>query len=156
MSSLRVRPAVPSDAETLAAVQREASLAALAHIFPPERYPFPDDSVNRRWRDAVGGHDHEVFVAERDGDVAGMVAVRDGDELRGLFVRPSRWGDGTAVALHDQAVRRGAHQLWVLAENWRARRFYERRGWCLDGREQTCPYPPYPLEVRYGLESRSG
>jgi hypothetical protein len=29
----------------LLAVQRAAAVDAFAHVFPPERYPFPDDAI---------------------------------------------------------------------------------------------------------------
>jgi diamine N-acetyltransferase len=39
----------------------------------------------------------------------------------------------------------------VLEENQRARRFYERRGWRLDGRRTRTPFPPHPPMVGYTL-----
>jgi len=45
---VNVRPAGPDEADTLLAIQREAAVDAFAHIYPPERYPFPDDAVRRR------------------------------------------------------------------------------------------------------------
>jgi hypothetical protein len=37
--------------------------------------------------------------------------------------------------------------LWVLEANGRARRFYEREGWTLEGGTRTTPLGP--SEVRY-------
>jgi hypothetical protein len=42
----------------------------------------------------------------------------------------------------------------VLEQNARARRFYERRGWVLDGTERVVPFPPHPLDVGYTLSLR--
>jgi RimJ/RimL family protein N-acetyltransferase len=42
--------------------------------------------------------------------------------------------------------------LWCLADNARARRFYERRGWTLDGGERVAPFPPHPLDVGYSID----
>jgi hypothetical protein len=44
--------------------------------------------------------------------------------------------------------------LWVLAENARARRFYERGGWTADGVTRTEAIGGEPvLQLRYLLES---
>lgn len=56
-----------------------------------------------------------------------------------LFVRPEWWGRGVAPVLHESAVsemsRRGfsAARLFTPSLQVRARRFYERRGWCVTG-----------------------
>ena len=46
-------------------------------------------------------------------------------------------------------------RLWVLEENHRARRFYEKRGWRLNGETRVVPYPPNPLDVGYTYVRRS-
>jgi hypothetical protein len=40
----------------------------------------------------------------------------------------------------------------VLEQNARARRFYERRGWRLNGDARVAPFPPYPIDVGYTIE----
>jgi hypothetical protein len=37
-------------------------------------------------------------------------------------------------------------------ENARARRFYEKRGWRLNGNERVVPFPPHPLDVGYSID----
>ena len=49
-----IRRSGADEAETQFAIQRDACLPALAHIFPPELYPFPDDEIRRRWREFTG------------------------------------------------------------------------------------------------------
>jgi len=152
--SLRVRPARPDDAERLFEIQRDASLAALAEIFPPDRYPFPDDEVRARWRRFVA--ERNVLVAEDVSQILGMIAFSPGS-LDALYVAPGEWGRGVGSRLHDEAVaalRELAEEarVWVLVENHGARRFYERRGWRLDGRERVVvEYPPHPIDVGYTL-----
>jgi hypothetical protein len=41
--------------------------------------------------------------------------------------------------------------LWTLEDNARARWFYERRGWRLNGETRVVPFPPSPLDVGYQL-----
>jgi diamine N-acetyltransferase len=130
------------DAERHFEVQRAASLAALRHIYGDE--PFPDDAVREQWRCFQG----TVLVAERGGDVVGVAGI-DGDRLVGFYVLPGWWGTGVADELHDAAVERGARTLWCLEENHRARRFYEKRGWRLNGETRVVPFPPRPLDVGY-------
>jgi GNAT superfamily N-acetyltransferase len=140
---------VSGRAELLADIQKAASLAGLGHIYPPERYPYPDEAVLARWRDST----HAIFLDE---DELGFAAVA-GEWLNGLYVRPEAWGTGVATRLHDRAVeaiRAGGHaraRLWVLEDNVRARRFYERRGWLLDGTTRVVEFPPHPLDVGYSL-----
>jgi diamine N-acetyltransferase len=152
-----LRPAEPDEAEAAVAVQRAASLAALAHIFPPDRYPFPDEAVLDRWRTALADPARRVVLAERAGTPVGVLLTAP-DWLEGLYVVPEEWGSGVAVLLHDEAVRaareRGVEHLhlWVLEDNHRARRFYERRGWKPNERRRRVPYPPHPDDVGYTLE----
>jgi len=140
--------------ELLAEIQEAASLAGLAHIYPPERHPFPREAVLERWRSYTGA----IFL-----DPAGRGFSAIGDEwLNGLYVRPESWGTGVAGALHDRAVaalrEAGVEtaRLWVLEENARARRFYEKRGWRPDGSTRVVEYPPNPLDVGYSLDLGSG
>jgi putative acetyltransferase len=131
-----------NDAERHFHVQRAASLAALKHIYGDE--PFPDDAVRDQWKTFAG----TVLVAERDGSVVGIAGI-DGDWLAGFYVLPEWWGTGVADELHAAAVEHGARTLWCLEENHRARRFYEKRGWRLNGETRVVPFPPHPLDVGY-------
>ena len=135
------------DADLLAEIQEEASLAGAAHIYPPELYPFPAEAVRARWRAFDGW-----AVVEPDG----FAAVVDG-WLEALYVRPAAWGTGLADRLHASAEaelrRRGTPRarLWVLEGNGRARRFYERHGWRPDGTSRVVEFPPHPLDLGYEL-----
>jgi RimJ/RimL family protein N-acetyltransferase len=42
-------------------------------------------------------------------------------------------------------------KLWVLEENRRARRFYEKHGWRRNGEARVVEYPPNPLDVGYSF-----
>jgi GNAT superfamily N-acetyltransferase len=149
-----IRLARADEAEVLFAIQKTASLAGLEQIFPPERFPYPDDAVRQRWREVVAAAGHQAFVADEDGRAVGVAAI-EGDWLHGFYVLPERWGGAVASALHEavlDAIRAtgatSAH-LWVLEANARARRFYERRGWRENGTTRVVPYPPNPLDVGY-------
>ena len=148
------RLATAADAVALRDLERAANLAALGHVFPPERYPFPDDAVLARWVLVLAEPGVDVLVLDGpDGLMA--YAAHDDCWLRHLAVHPRHWGDGLATAGVEAAQaamrRRGSTQasLWCLAENHRARRLYEHLGWRATGEQQDAPWPPHPVEVRY-------
>src|SRR5438309_2968461 len=155
--NIALRPATAADATTLLEIQREASLAAFPHIFPPGLYPFPSDQVLRKWLEQLAAPDSRVVIAERNGHPVGAAAYgpRRFDQL---WIVPSEWGSGLSQVVYDEVLRgllelsSGVCRLWVLAENHRARRFYERRGWRADGRRMRTPYPPTPELVGYSLD----
>jgi RimJ/RimL family protein N-acetyltransferase len=150
----RFRPATEADAYALCRLERAANLAALGHVFPPERYPFPDDAVLSRWFLVLA--DEQVDVLVVDGE-AGLVcyAAHDDDWLRHLAVHPAHWGRGLGAAAVEAATAamaaRGAREvsLWCLEENRRARRHYERLGWRPADERREASWPPYPVEMRY-------
>jgi GNAT superfamily N-acetyltransferase len=151
-----VRPARPDEADTLLAIQREAAVDAFAHVYPPERYPFPDEAIRAVWAEALAAPEIEVYVAEVDGEPVGAVSVGRG-YLSTLYVRPSSQGTGVGSALHDLALERlralgfREARLWTLRENHSGRRFYERRGWRLTNETRVVPYPPNPVDVEYAI-----
>jgi GNAT superfamily N-acetyltransferase len=90
-------------------------------------------------------------VAEDGGRIVGLCGAgpsRDDDgegvgELYAIYVDPERWGDGTATALEGAAREHLRGQgfseatLRTVAANARARRFYERCGWHVDGASKS-------------------
>ena len=154
MQRATIRAARSDEVETLLRIQRTAAVAAFAHIFPPERYPFPDGAVRDDWRAALSDRDVEVYLAELDGEPVASVSVGHG-YLRTLCVLPTHWRSGLGSALHDHALARlramnvAEAKLWTLADNMSAREFYERRGWRETGNTREVPFPPYPVDVEY-------
>jgi GNAT superfamily N-acetyltransferase len=108
-----------------------------------------------------------VFVYERDGRIEGFGWVGPSEdepgsgELYAIYVTASNWGTGVGrelmdVAEHWLGERFTSAILWVLAENARARRFYEKRGWALDGATKDDDRGTFVLhEVRYRRDFRS-
>lgn len=87
--------------------------------------------------------DHRLHVATSDsGVLAGFVYV-GGGRLHAIHVHPEWTGRGVGSALMAVA-RRSLRELgferaslWVLADNERACRFYERDGWVLSGQARV-------------------
>lgn len=149
-----IRRAGLADLDTLFAIQKESAVAGYERVFPPELYPFPEGEVRESLRRQL---EEPGTVALLDEDGRGFALVGAG-RLHRLYVRPSAWGDGVGAALHDHALAAlrdsgaDAASLWVLVDNMRARGFYERRGWRLNGAERSVPSPPNPLEVGYSID----
>jgi putative acetyltransferase len=152
-----IREARVDEGPILAAVQELASLAALAHVFPPETYPYPREAVRARWAAAVMEPETRTLIAVSGEEPVGAACVTDG-WLEGLYVVPERWGTGLADELHDRALDEvqglgsASCRLWVLEDNHRARRFYERRGWRENGETRVVEFPPNPLDIGYSLD----
>jgi|SRR5580692_8637683 len=97
------------------------------------------DVLGASWPHPVSGAGQEGLVAE----------------LYALYVRPARWSTGTGRALMDRVIARTSAAgyrdivLWVLEENARARRFYERAGYSADGATNVLDRLGGVLEVRY-------
>jgi GNAT superfamily N-acetyltransferase len=157
LTDLGLRPARAHDAPHLLAIQRAASVAAFAHIYPPELYPFPDAEVLRLWEEALDDPSVDVYLAVVDGKPVGSVSVDDA-WLRTLYVLPALWSRGVGSALLEHGLQRmrerGARfaKLWTLEENEAGRRFYERRGWALTDETRVVPFPPHPIDVQYAKE----
>ena len=89
---------------------------------------------------------HPMTTDGEDGSVA---------ELYALYVRPAWWSTGTGRALMERALARtsGAGYrsvtLWVLRDNHRARRFYERAGFAPDGATNVLRRLDGVIELRY-------
>ena len=175
-----IRPEGPDDAEAVAGVHVRAWQACYAGIMPDEVLSRLNVAVwAQRRRDlgtADGDHPFRTLLAEADdAAVIGFTTVgpyrnnQDRDdldhryaEILTMYVEPAHWGTGAGRELMAAAVAeltgRGWAEvrLWVLADNRRARRFYERAGLAADGETSTYELqrsvgrPPLGLtELRY-------
>jgi GNAT superfamily N-acetyltransferase len=101
-----------------------------------------------------------MLLAEEDGELLGMTICgesRDADagEVRIMFAAAGAWGRGVGSALMAAALddlrERGYSEatVWSFADNERANRFYESRGFKRDGGEKREAVWAGLLEVRY-------
>lgn len=150
-----IRGATVDDAAAIAAVDVASWRAAYAGLMP-DGYLDAMSVAGKTaaWerslqREASRGK--RTIVAMKRGRVIGYATVGpDVESNRGLlylmYVAPERWGRGAGVALmagaRDALIELGHAEaaLWVLEANERARRFYERDGWRVDGASQTNDY----------------
>ena len=145
---MRLRVAVPEDAETLLGLMREGFEGYRS--FAPAGWE-PEMPPVERYAERLAAPTTFCLVAEDDGAAAGHVGFLP-TELAGhpdaapglahlwqLFVRPAYWGTGLAAELLGRAVEeartRGfdGMRLYTPAGQARARRFYEREGFAVVG-----------------------
>jgi ribosomal protein S18 acetylase RimI-like enzyme len=148
---VQIRRARLEDAAAIAAVHVRTWQSAYEHVFGAERLAGLDlaarEGLARRFATDPG---QDAFVAEDDdGRIVGFVATgppeEEGEEreLYAIYVLPEAWGTEAGSGLMRAAVEalraRGAADaiLWVLDDNPRARRFYEREGWYADGSAES-------------------
>ncbi|HUI03973.1 MAG TPA: GNAT family N-acetyltransferase [Acidimicrobiales bacterium] len=177
-----IRRAVVDDAAAIARVHVRAWQHAYPGLVPQD-YLDALDAEERAgaWAHVLGttAWPHTgVFVAigpdtrgGADGEVVGFSAIspsRDEDadptavgEIQTVYVDPTAWGTGTGSRLVartlDELRAAGFRRatLWTLDTNERARRFYERRGWALDGVSKRHDWGAFvATDVRYVVELR--
>jgi GNAT superfamily N-acetyltransferase len=142
---VNLRTATLSDAAAVARVHHTTWVTTYGAILPPEFWATA--TLERRtstWERWLANGAAPV-VAEVDGEVVGIAMAGDAVEqdhilpLRGrqlylLYVLAAYHGTGVGQALLDAVVPPGTGaQLWVAEDNPRARRFYERNGFVMEG-----------------------
>lgn len=160
-----IRKAEESDVRRVAEIHVRSWQVAYPEIIP--RDYLEGLSVTRResvWRDVIAQDRGPLFVAEEAGQIVGFCHVipsRDPDsagsaEISAIYVDPGSWREGHGGALCVEAIAYAREQnfarisLWVLVQNHRARRFYERMGFLEDGAFKCEERPGFVLEeVRY-------
>jgi RimJ/RimL family protein N-acetyltransferase len=145
-----VRNANLADCAGIAAVHVQAwQVAYRGHM--------PDEFLDRlhvgeqteRWRKLSVKPERVILVAEDlDGSISGfcdLIPSRDADaesttaEISAIYVNPDKWRQGIGQELLGAAMARASGEgfseltLWVLDANQRARTFYEKFGFILDG-----------------------
>ena len=178
---LVIRPGSAADAAAIRQVRRESWVAAYTGIIdratidrataePSPDRPAPDPPPGVRTLVAAGGDDLAVigfasFGPERAvasacypiAALAGGQAALPG-ELYALYVTPQRWSTGAGRALMESVLAALTETgylkvvLWVLADNTRARRFYERAGFAPDGVTNILTSLGGVLELRYARD----
>src|SRR5215831_1657889 len=152
----------PSYRRTLVAVAGEQPAVIGYASFGPERTVAsaqPAPSAPQGGRPKAAGPAAAGYPAPAAGADAGSLtpAGRAGDvgELYALYLLPAWWSAGVGRALMTSVLdtlrshRYRRVVLWVLADNARARRFYERAGFTLDGGTNVLTGLGGVLEVRY-------
>lgn len=161
-----IRRAEIEDAPALANIQTLSWLAAYEGIIPLDEMQRQGEGRLAMWQKLLHEEGSDIIViAEIDGISAGFLAMnktRDTDsqshimEVYALYFLPEFWGLGKAKALLKFAMdyarkrRYEGMSLWVLEENKRARRFYEKNDFFYDARSKIIHIGEVELnEMRY-------
>ena len=166
---IHIRKAVPEDAHAYVLCNLACWRAAYRDIMPADYLESKAADVLQETEDyrvslqKPGAYAY--FCVECAGEMVGRLVVchsRDLDkptsgEVAAIYLLEAFWGKGHGRALMDFAVdvlrERGYTEayLWVLEENSRARRFYERYGFTFDGRRGEVVYGKSLTVLRYVL-----
>jgi ribosomal protein S18 acetylase RimI-like enzyme len=175
---ITVRDATPEDASTAAAVHIAAWQMTYAHVFPNAYLSgFKLDAWIANHLSNINNSPPRMSLVAID-EPGGVVGFLHGGparvgrppsydpeigEVYAIYVHPDRWGAGAGRALMQEAIDRFAKdgrteiRVWVLDDNPRARTFYERMGFELDGATDSYvadrggPHETAVDEVRYTL-----
>ncbi|MEV7983995.1 GNAT family N-acetyltransferase [Micromonospora sp. NPDC085948] len=147
-----LRPATARDLMAVGALHQRSRVAAYSAFLPAEALVDPTpEAMGRYWAERWQWEreNHRMTVAERAGTLVGFSYLGPDDEddpttglLNAIHLDPAEQGRGTGRllmvdaldAMRAQGWRRAV--LWVLAQNARARAFYERGGWTPTGDER--------------------
>ncbi len=119
-----LRPALPSDIADCAEIHNgwidDTDWLTRVH---------PRSDMERHYREDVFG-EQEMLVADKNGTVAGFMALSRDAFINALYMRSDARGQGIGSRLIGTAkeCRPGGLWLWTFEANGAARRFYERNG----------------------------
>jgi GNAT superfamily N-acetyltransferase len=108
-----------------------------------------DDEV-RGWVATVLMDHCEVWVAEENSEIVGMMALRE-EWIEQMYVAPGHTsrGIGARLIATAQDQRPAGLQLWTFEANRRAQRFYERHGFVAVERSDGSSNEEGAPDVRY-------
>lgn len=146
----QIRQATAGDADAVVRMHTLTHEECYANLLPPEffdarRAGIPE-RIERR-RPYLDSPDPRIIAVDANSDIVGFADAgpgRDEDrpeglELYSIYALSRTHGTGLGAALLNAAVGDAAAYLWVLEDNPRARAFYSKNGFRLDG---TCRLLP--------------
>jgi ribosomal protein S18 acetylase RimI-like enzyme len=175
LTDIVVREASIGDARAIAELHVRSWQSAYRGIVPDAVLDgLSIDARRDVWSRAIGrattepSREARVWVVEEAGTVRGFAETRpsrDADaqpgtgEVHSIYLEPQAWGRGLGPRLLAHAAAdlraRGLAPLvlWVIEDNARGRRFYERAGWRPDGARQPIDFDGVMVdEIRYRLD----
>ena len=178
VSPITVRAATGDDASAIAAAHVASWRETYASLMPETALDALSVSDRAaRWTRILDQSERPegpgVFVAEHEGDLVGFAAggrQRDTSlreqgftgEITAIYVPQDMQGRGAGRRLMDAVVhslQRNGHDaasLWVLRDNFGARRFYERLGGVIVSEKQDHREAVTFIEIAYGWRDLSG
>ena len=163
--SLNIRKATISDVHDVASVRVFSWQAAYRNIIPDDYLSNMDiEKQAERFKNGLEKYkDVSFFVAEIDGKIIGNIAFskcRDDDkpisgEVIAIYLLSEYWNMGYGKTIMDFAIKNlgelGYSEVcvWVLEDNLRARKFYEKYGFIFDGTKKEINIGKSLVAIRY-------
>ncbi|MGO4492452.1 N-acetyltransferase family protein [Arthrobacter sp. 2YAF22_2] len=156
----RIRQATAEDADAVVRMHTQAHEECYGHLLPPDFFESRRASIPERVekrRPYLESTEPRIIALDENHEIVGFAdagAGRDEDrpqelELYAIYTLSRSYGTGLGAALLTAALADSAAYLWVLADNPRARAFYEKHGFHADGRRALLPADWHELpEIR--------
>jgi len=160
-----VRKAEIADAKVLGRIHSNSWKVAYKGIVPDSVLDNITPEKREKYFERVMSENSEdLFLVYADGKEAGFMTIgrcRDDDrdstygEIWGIYLLPEYWNKGIGSYLIDWGINelksKGYKKvtLWVLEENIKARRFYEKKGFRHDGTVKEIKLGKILNEYRY-------
>lgn len=126
-----IRQATVLDANRIAEIEVFNYRLNFYPIFKNDKFYFDELQVNSEAEKLADEEILQNTYVYDDGAVKGFIII-DGKEVWKLFVEPVLHGQGIGAELLEYAKEiHGAEAMWVLEKNERAKKFYERHGFCV-------------------------
>ena len=147
---MSVRRALREDAEVVGEIHSKAWKSAYRGLFPDEY--IDSDTASRRtgeFLESIKDDKCMYFLLEASGQPAGIVKTCECDnvlEIESIYILSEHRGQGLGAEAIDFILAYKPWDgifLWVLEDNIKARRFYEKNGFKLSGDTRT---------IRRGIE----
>ena len=165
--NVTIRHATPDDAYDRAVCHISSWRSSYKNIVPDEILDnLSVDNVAEKFMRYLENKDSFFYCATYDGKIIGhfnFCESRDEDkpnigEIIGFYTIEEVWGKSAGKQMMDFAINEiknmGYNEviLWVLEENYRARRFYEKCGFVSDGTRKEIIIGKPLIEIRYKKE----
>ena len=117
-----IRNYLPSDKNSFSRLYIESNIKGQAYLSPEFWQADCQEVVNQYFPQAT------TFLYEDKNKVVGTISLIE-NEIGGLFVSPSQWGQGIGSALIDDVkTHHSTLHLKVFTKNHRALSFYQKNG----------------------------
>jgi RimJ/RimL family protein N-acetyltransferase len=159
---LITRKATFTDAADMAYIHIHSWEAAYKNIVPEDAITAKNAGRLAMWHKTLSCEHNNYIALYRDTPVGlmGIHPGRDNDlpdagEIGSIYLHPDYFGKGYGQEMIEYAIVTLRQQgfkiitLWVLEENIRARRFYEKCGFSFDGTKEEIIIGKPLIKIRY-------
>lgn len=128
-----IRPARPDDLAAISALCMAAFSDAVAPSLSAQGVAtFTQVATADAFAERLQGDNH-ILVAERDGDIVGVIELKEGRHLAMLFVDPACQGQGIGHALLQAVLPQLRTPAMSVRASLNAVPAYQRYGFVIDG-----------------------